>query len=55
MVQGLLDHSHTNALLDREATLLKEFEVVLEQEEMLWFQKSREKWVALGDRNIFTH
>ena len=51
MVQGLLDHSHTNALLDREAALLKEFEVVLEQEEMLWFQKSREKWVALGDRN----
>ena len=51
MVQGLLDHTHTNALLGREAELLKEFEVVLEQEEMLWFQKSREKWVALGDRN----
>jgi len=24
---------------------------VLEQEEVLWFQKSREKWIALGDRN----
>lgn len=25
--------------------------MVLEQEEVLWFQKSREKWIALGDRN----
>lgn len=38
-------------MLSREEELLKEFDVILEQEEMVWFQKSREKWVNFGDRN----
>ena len=50
-VQDLLDIHQTNDLLGKEEALVKEFEVVLEQEEMIWFQKSREKWIELGDRN----
>lgn len=50
-VQDLLDTNQTDDLLSKEEGLIKEFEAVLEQEEVLWFQKSREKWVVLGDRN----
>lgn len=51
VVQDQLDLHQTNILIQKEEELLKELYVVLEQEEILWFQKSREKWVALGDRN----
>jgi len=34
-----------------EASLQKEYNDVLRQEEILWYQKSRENWVKLGDRN----
>lgn len=50
-VQDLLDNSPTDALLDKESDLIRELDVVLAQEEMIWFQKSREKWIAMGDRN----
>nr|ABW81176.1 non-LTR reverse transcriptase [Arabidopsis cebennensis] len=50
-VQDFLEHNQTDDLLNKEDVLIKEFEVVLEQEEIVWFQKSREKWIALGDRN----
>ncbi|KAG7564109.1 Ribonuclease H domain [Arabidopsis suecica] len=50
-VQDLLDQSQTDTLLAKESELLKEFDLVLEQEEILWFQKSREKWIVLGERN----
>lgn len=36
-------------LLDDE--LRKEYESLLAQEEVHWYQRSREKWVRLGDRN----
>lgn len=56
LVQDLLELNQTDVLLKREEDLIKEFDVVLEQEEILWFQKSREKWIALGDRNTsFSH
>lgn len=51
MVQDELETNQTDGLLKREDELLKEFEEVLEQEEVIWFQKSREKWIALGERN----
>ena len=50
-IQDLLDRTQTDELLSKEAALIKEFEEVLEQEEIIWFQKSREKWIELGDRN----
>lgn len=50
-VQRRIEVAPTNDLLATEEKLLKEFDTVLEQEETLWFQKSREKWIALGDRN----
>lgn len=50
-VQDMLDHNQSDALLKREEDLTCEFDVVLEQEEMIWYQKSREKWIVLGERN----
>ncbi|KAG7537202.1 Reverse transcriptase domain [Arabidopsis suecica] len=50
-IQNQLEITQTDDLLRKEEELLKEFEVVLEQEEMIWFQKSREKVIAHGDRN----
>lgn len=50
-IQDLLEVTQSDALLNQEESLLKELDVVLEQEEILWFQKSREKWIELGDRN----
>lgn len=56
-IQDLLEIHQSDDLLRREEVLIREFDVVLEQEEVLWFQKSREKYIALGDRNtkIFPH
>ncbi|CAA7053603.1 unnamed protein product [Microthlaspi erraticum] len=50
-VQEILDSGPSDALLVREEELIQDLDNVLEQEEMLWFQKSREKWIPLGDRN----
>ena len=38
-------------LLRLEKMVQLEYEQTLHQEEIIWFQKSREKWVKLGDRN----
>ncbi|XP_010422854.1 PREDICTED: uncharacterized protein LOC104708063 [Camelina sativa] len=50
-VQDQPDVHPSDILLSEEEGLIKELELVLEQEEVLWFQKSREKWIALGERN----
>lgn len=50
-VQDLLDVSQSDELLHKEEELIKELDVVMEQEEIVWFQKSREKWISEGDRN----
>lgn len=50
-VQSLIDICPSDVLFVREENLVQELEIVLEQEEMVWFQKSREKWVTQGDRN----
>lgn len=51
VVQDSLEHNQKDDLLNKEEALLKEFDVVLEQEEMIWLQKSREKRIDEGDRN----
>ncbi|KAL8152822.1 LOW QUALITY PROTEIN: hypothetical protein V2J09_010582 [Rumex salicifolius] len=38
-------------LLRLQSKLKMELEGILQQEELFWFQKSREKWVELGDLN----
>ena len=50
-IQERIEQNASDELLVKEGELLKEFEIVLEQEEVIWFQKSREKWVVHGDRN----
>ncbi|KAL8140657.1 hypothetical protein V2J09_006678 [Rumex salicifolius] len=50
-VRKLIELSPSDALLNKKTELEKEVELILEQEEILWYRKSREKWVPLGDRN----
>ncbi|KAL8171435.1 LOW QUALITY PROTEIN: hypothetical protein V2J09_023239 [Rumex salicifolius] len=47
-IRNLIEQSPNGDLLKKEAELEEEVDLILEQEE---YQKSREKWVALGDRN----
>ncbi|XVF27194.1 hypothetical protein REPUB_Repub14bG0086100 [Reevesia pubescens] len=43
---------HANSFLYRlEQRLVSDYNEVLFQEELLWFQKSRSNWVQFGDRN----
>ncbi|CAA7024805.1 unnamed protein product [Microthlaspi erraticum] len=50
-IQETLELQRTDDLLRREEELSKELDVVMEQEELIWFQKSREKYIMFGDRN----
>ena len=50
-IERAIDRRHNLFLLDLEIKLKSELNVVLEQEESLWFQKSRSKWLDQGDRN----
>jgi len=50
-VQHKLETIDSTHLTMTEASLQKEYNDVLRQEEILWYQKSRENWVKLGDRN----
>lgn len=50
-IQRTLERSDILGLLLLEVVLQREYNDVLKQEEMLWYQKSREKWVRFGDRN----
>ena len=43
-----VDYIHLNM---EEANLQKMYQEVLKQEELLWYQKSIEKWVKFGDMN----
>ena len=49
--QRALECNPNPFLFDLEKKLCAEYNEVLNQEELLWFQKSRENWVQLGDRN----
>jgi hypothetical protein len=50
-IQNYLERvdSYIHTLLEKE--LQQEYNHILFQEEMLWYQKSREKWVQFGDKN----
>ncbi|XP_073051702.1 uncharacterized protein [Primulina eburnea] len=50
-VQRSLGNQPQHSLFKLEAKLRRELDKVLEQEELLWFQKSREEWIVSGDRN----
>ena len=50
-VQRELDVRVTSDMVQFEKALQTEYREILKQEEILWYQKSREKWVCLGDRN----
>ncbi|KAL4366196.1 hypothetical protein GQ457_05G015820 [Hibiscus cannabinus] len=50
-VERALDVSYRQSLVDLEDTLHRELDIVLEQEESLWFQNSRSNWIQQGDRN----
>lgn len=50
-VQRALETRLNPFLYNLEKTLTAEYNAVLEQEELIWFQKSRSNWVQLGDRN----
>lgn len=41
----------TNGILKLEKTLNLVLDRILEQEEILWFQKSQTEWIASEDRN----
>lgn len=50
-IQRCLDNVDSAYLMNLEMNLQQEYNNVLKEEEILWYQKSREKWVKLGDRN----
>lgn len=50
-VAQLLTINPSEALERKHKDIWKEYEKVLFQEEVLWYQKSRTKWVHYGDRN----
>lgn len=50
-VQSAMASSPSSSLIDLENHLLRELDVVLDQEAELWALKSRINWMVLGDRN----
>lgn len=50
-IQSSPNYGLSSFLQAKERELLTEFQSILQQEELLWFQKSRKEWIASGDRN----
>lgn len=50
-IQRALSNNPHAGLIKLRRKLQEELEAVLYQEEMWWFQKSREDWICSGDRN----
>ncbi|KAL8150228.1 hypothetical protein V2J09_020036 [Rumex salicifolius] len=50
-IQVALDNGVADRILELHESLQEELAILLHQEEMHWFQKSRAKWIECGDRN----
>lgn len=50
-IQRAMDTRRDTNLIKLESKLRMELEDVLYQEELLWYQRSREEWITSGDRN----
>jgi hypothetical protein len=50
-VQRQLGISSSSDIIRLERDLQKQFSAILEEEEILWFQKSRENWIKFGNKN----
>ncbi|XP_031120944.1 uncharacterized protein LOC116024184 [Ipomoea triloba] len=50
-IQHRMAISPHGGLLKLERKLMEEYHDILYQEELLWFQRSREEWISSGDRN----
>ena len=50
-IQATLENYNSRSLMRLEAHLRNELEMVMDQEEILWLQKSRKYWLLHRDRN----
>jgi hypothetical protein len=50
-IQRTMERVDSTRLINLEYQLQQELDQVLYQEELLWYQKSREKWIKFGDKN----
>ncbi|KAL8141825.1 hypothetical protein V2J09_014857 [Rumex salicifolius] len=50
-LQKTIERRNCQGLIDLDGKLREELDIILKEEETLWFQKSREKWIAYRDRN----
>ncbi|XP_072054452.1 uncharacterized protein [Arachis hypogaea] len=50
-IQRKMEADDDPILKHKEEELRAEYNIVLAQEELLWYQKSRDQWVRYGDRN----
>ena len=50
-IQAALEKYSSRGLMRLEARLRRDLEMVMGQEEILWWQKSRKDWIMHGDRN----
>jgi ribonuclease HI len=50
-VQNALERVDSARLVYLERDLQREYDLILRQEEIHWYQKAREDWIKLGDRN----
>lgn len=50
-IQRCLENYYSRKLVHLEKEMREELEVVLDNEELLWKQKSRNDWLEFGDKN----
>lgn len=50
-VQRRIHQNSHGGLINLEKKLVDEYQEILYQEELMWYQRSREDWIVSGDRN----